>query len=211
MATADVATNRGTAPPPPTQGLNSPQPKPKPGSKPAPMDITIGYTLPSEAATVAKIGGDTFTATFGHSVSAADLASFLASTYVASTMLRDLADPSIATWSARESATGRVVGMVQLVRGLSDAAVAGDPATHAELRRLYVDVSAHGRGVGTRLIATVEAQARAEGFARLWLTVWEHNSEAERLYVRLGYARVGATDFLTGEDVQTDYVLVKDL
>ncbi|KAI0449759.1 acyl-CoA N-acyltransferase [Xylaria acuta] len=177
--------------------------------KPA-ADIVIGHAQPSEAAAIAKMGADTFTATFGFSVSAEDLATFLNQIYIESAILADLKDPAIETWSARDS-TGRVLGMVQLVRGLTEPCVPGDPATHAELRRLYVDTAAHGRGIGSKLIAAVEEQARAEGFKELWLTVWENNNSAERLYLRLGYQKVGATDFLTGECVQTDYVLSKSL
>ena len=173
-------------------------------------DITVGHAMTSEAATIAKIGADTFTATFGFSVSAEDLAMFLAETYNEASVLADMQDPAVQTWAARD-ASGKVLGLVQLVRGLSEPCVPGDPATHAELRRLYVDTTAHGRGIGSKLIAAVEEQARAEGFKQLWLTVWEHNPKAERLYQRLGYKKYGAIDFITGTCVQTDYVLSKAL
>ncbi|KAI0436841.1 acyl-CoA N-acyltransferase [Xylaria telfairii] len=177
--------------------------------KPA-ADIIIGHAQPSEAAAIAKIGADTFTATFGFSVSADDLATFLNEMYIESAILADLKDPAIETWAARDAA-GKVLGMVQLVRWLTEPCVPGDAATNAELRRLYVDTAAHGRGIGSRLIAAVEEQARVEGFDNLWLTVWENNSSAERLYSRLGFRKVGTTEFLTGECVQTDYVLSKSL
>lgn len=184
-------------------------------------DITVGFAEPSEAAAIAKIGADTFTATFGFSVSAEDLASFLGTTYIESVVLSDLQDPTVETWAARDAAsgtgTGTVLGMVQMVRGLSEPCIPGHddekqgPAAHAELRRLYVDTAAHGRGIGSKLIAAVEAQARAEGFRQLWLTVWEENRSAQRLYLRLGYEKVGTTEFLTGTCVQTDWVLSKAL
>ncbi|KAI0102134.1 acyl-CoA N-acyltransferase [Nemania sp. FL0031] len=202
MATADIITNEVLVPPVPPQKLAS---KPKPA-----LDIKISHALPSEAAAIAKLGADTFTATFGFSVSAEDLAQFLALTYVESALLADLQDPLIETWAARES-TGKVLGMVQLVRDLTEPCVPGDPATHAELRRLYVDTAAHGRGIGSKLIATVEEQARAEGYKQLWLGVWENNDGAEKLYEKLGYKKVGSMNFLTGGCVQTDFVLSKSL
>ncbi|KAF2972259.1 hypothetical protein GQX73_g1263 [Xylaria multiplex] len=200
MATVNTASNEGLAPIiPPT--LSQPI---------SVSDITVGHALTSEAAAIASIGADTFTATFGFSVSAEDLAEFLATTYSEVSVLADLKDPAVQTWTARD-ATGKVLGLVQLVRGISEPCVPGDPATHAELRRLYVDTTAHGRGIGSKLIAAVEDQARAEGFKELWLTVWEHNPKAERLYQRLGYKKYGSTDFLTGACVQTDHVLSKSL
>ncbi|KAI3328572.1 acyl-CoA N-acyltransferase [Ustulina deusta] len=179
--------------------------------KPAPAsDIIVGHALASEAAAIAKLGAATFTATFGFSVSTEDLAEFLAATYSEVIIQADMRDPTVQTWAARDPA-GKVLGLVQLVRGLSEPCVPGDPATHAELRRLYVDTTAHGRGIGSKLIAAVEAQARADGFGQLWLTVWEDNPDAQRLYQRLGYRKYGTVDFITGTCVQTDYVLAKSL
>ncbi|KAI0428980.1 acyl-CoA N-acyltransferase [Xylaria sp. FL1042] len=179
--------------------------------KPIPLDITVGYALASEAAAIAKIGADTFTATFGSSIPAKDLAIFLAATYSEVTVLAELQDPSVQTWAARDGASGKVLGLVQLVRGLSEPCVPGDAAMHAELRHLYVDTAAHGRGIGSKLIDAVEQQARIEGFKQLWLTVWEQNSSAERLYQRLGYQRCGTIEFMTGEFPATDNVLAKSL
>ncbi|KAI0534229.1 acyl-CoA N-acyltransferase [Xylaria digitata] len=201
MAAVNTTSNENLAPIIPPQTLSKPI---------SVSDITVGHALASEAAAIASIGADTFTATFGFSVSAEDLAEFLSTTYSEVTVLADLKDPAVQTLVARDS-TGKVLGLVQLIRGLSEPCVPGDPATHAELRRLYVDTTAHGRGIGSKLIAAVEDQARAEGFKELWLTVWEHNPKAERLYQRLGYKKYGSTDFLTGSCVQTDHVLSKSL
>ncbi|KAI1200892.1 acyl-CoA N-acyltransferase [Nemania serpens] len=178
-------------------------------SNPA-SDITVGHALPSEAAAIAKIGADTFTTTFGFAVTPEDLKKFLAETYVESAVLADLADPATETFVARDPA-GAVWGMVQLVRNVTDPAVPGDPATHAHLQRLYVVTEAHGRGIGSKLMAAVEAQARAEGFAHMWLTVWENSAGAQRLYAKLGYERVGTAEFPMGDCVHTDHLLSKAL
>ncbi len=44
-----------------------------------------------------------------------------------------------------------------------------------------------GRGLGTRLLALAEAQARARGLEKLSLIVFEANTGAKRLYDRQGY------------------------
>ncbi|KAI1185433.1 acyl-CoA N-acyltransferase [Nemania serpens] len=177
-------------------------------SKPA-SNITIGHALASEASAIAKIGADTFTTTFGFAVTPEDLEKFLAATYVESAVLADLKDPAIETFVARDE-TGKVWGMVQLVRKVADP---GDPAphAHAHLQRLYVVAEAHGRGIGSKLVAAVEAQARAEGFEKMSLGVWENSTKAQRLYAKLGYQKVGTTEFLMGACVHIDYVLSKDL
>ncbi|KAI2618357.1 acyl-CoA N-acyltransferase [Hypoxylon sp. NC1633] len=184
----------------------------QPASKPT-HEITIDDALLSDVTAIALIGANTFTAAFGHSVSANDLAAFLASTYSAEAVEAEILNAqktSTSTLVARDE-TGTVRGFVQLVRGLSDPSLRGDAASHAELRRLYVDTAAHGKGIGSKLIAAVEHRAKTEGFKQLWLTVWEHNPSAQRLYERLGYVQVGTADFLTGTSVQSDLVLAKNL
>ncbi|OTA69242.1 protease synthase and sporulation negative regulatory protein PAI 1 [Hypoxylon sp. EC38] len=181
-------------------------------SKPT-YEVIVGDALASDAAAIAQIGANTFTAAFGFSVPENDLADYLATTYSAKAIEAELLsaqENNISTFVARDEA-GAVLGFVQLVRGLTEPCLQGDASTHAELRRLYVDVSAHGRGVGSKLIAAVENRAKAEGFRTLWLTVWEDNAGAQRLYRKLGYVKVGETDFATGECIQTDWVLAKSL
>ena len=45
----------------------------------------------------------------------------------------------------------------------------------------------------------------------VWLGVWEHNERAKRFYEKNGFYRIGAHSFVVGDDVQTDYVMRKDL
>ncbi|KAI1093505.1 acyl-CoA N-acyltransferase [Rostrohypoxylon terebratum] len=176
-------------------------------------EVTIGEALVSDAAVIALIGANTFTTTFGHSVPENDLADFLAATYsekVVKAEILSARENNVTTFVARNKA-GVVLGFVQLVRKLSDPCLEGDASSHAELRRLYVDVSTQGLGVGSKLIATVEEMAKAEGFEQLWLTVWEENHRSQQLYQRLGYVKKGETEFATGGCIQTDWVLSKSL
>ncbi|KAI1638450.1 acyl-CoA N-acyltransferase [Biscogniauxia mediterranea] len=158
-------------------------------AKLAPLEIEITDALPSDAPAIAALGAQCFSDTFGHSVPAADLASFLASTYSASAMLECIQD-----------ATGRISTF--LVRGAE---------AEAELRRLYVEGSAQGRGVGGALVRALERRARDEGVGALRLSVWEGNARARRVYAARGYVRVGETDFVMGGCVQTDWVMAKKL
>jgi GNAT superfamily N-acetyltransferase len=110
-----------------------------------------------------------------------------------------LSNPRIrASWVAVED--GRIVGHA------SRAVVAGDaaeavwvgalgrrPGELAVVKRLFVDPSALGRGVGRRLFATVVADAYAFG---LWpvLDVDEHGERARALYERAGFKPVGTIE-----------------
>ncbi|KAI5927545.1 acyl-CoA N-acyltransferase [Camillea tinctor] len=196
--------------------------KPNTVAKPtAPLEIEITPAHPSDAPAIARVGAQSFSDTFGFSVPASDLASFLAETYSPEAILSDIHDaPAQMTFVARSAsaspgtsiAPGTILGFVQLVRGITEQGVPGsDPARHAELRRLYVDGAAQGCGVGSKLMSALEQRAADEGFEYVWLSVWEDNAHAQRIYERRGYVRVGALDFATGGCIQTDWVMAKKL
>ena len=59
---------------------------------------------------------------------------------------------------------------------------------YAHIGSLAVDPAAEGRGVARALVAAGEEWARARGFDRITLNVFDGNSRARRLYERLGYS-----------------------
>lgn len=174
-------------------------------------NVKLTEATPADAPAMASLGTKIFTESFGYSIPPGDLAAFLGVTYSAGAFETEMQSPQISTWTAKDS-EGTLLGFVQLVRGITDDSLGSeDPAELAHLHRLYVDTNAHGGGIGTKLIAVVEDKARAEGFKKLWLTVWEENTKARRLYERLGFVKVGKTDFVIGKCVQWDWAMIKDL
>ncbi|OTA98472.1 hypothetical protein M426DRAFT_69742 [Hypoxylon sp. CI-4A] len=186
-------------------------------SRLATYDTIIEIALASDTRAISIIGTNTYTAAFGESVPEEDLADFLETTYSVKAVeagLLNAHETNIITFVARDAPTNKVLGFVQLVRSHSNPCLEGDALSHAELRRLYVDTAAHGRGVGSKLINAVESKARAEGFKTLWLTVWEHGSDAQRLYQKLGYVKKADVDFpigTSGNCVHKDWLLAKSL
>ena len=82
-------------------------------------------------------------------------------------------------------AEGRLVGTVQVILALPP-----NQPHRAEIAKLLVHRSARRRGIAQLLMEHAEADARAEGKTLLVLdTVTGDN--AERLYARLGWTRVG--------------------
>jgi ribosomal protein S18 acetylase RimI-like enzyme len=82
-------------------------------------------------------------------------------------------------------ADGRVVGTVQVILALPP-----NQPHRGEIAKLLVHREARKRGIAQQLMAHAEAEARAEGKTLLVLdTVTGDN--AERLYARLGWTRVG--------------------
>lgn len=79
---------------------------------------------------------------------------------------------------------GRIVGTVQL--GLD---MPPNQPHRGDIKKLLVHRSARRYGLGAKLMARAEAEAKARG--RTLLVLDTAGSEAERLYVRGGWQRVG--------------------
>jgi ribosomal protein S18 acetylase RimI-like enzyme len=58
---------------------------------------------------------------------------------------------------------------------------------HLHLFALDVSPALQRRGIGTALITAVENEAKERGFRGVWLAVAVENTNARRLYERLGY------------------------
>ncbi|GIG91392.1 hypothetical protein Pen02_63280 [Plantactinospora endophytica] len=77
----------------------------------------------------------------------------------------------------------------------------------AEVHRVYVAPTARGRGIGSRLLDSLESLARGHGVTRLCLTTRQDLVEARRLYARHGFLEVPAFT----EDPYVDHWLAKSL
>jgi acetyltransferase len=82
-------------------------------------------------------------------------------------------------------ADSEVLGMAQIV--FSKATNADH---RAEVQRVAVASAARSRGIGTRLMAEVEAVARERGITLLWLTTHDA-TDACAFYEAMGYTKLG--------------------
>lgn len=103
----------------------------------------------------------------------------------------------------------RMVGFAQLRLGASHERVeAGRPA---EVVRLYVQEAFAGRGIGTTLLAAVEALAASSGATHAWLTAWVGNPRALAFYPRRGCAELGSTPYTFEGEHHENRLFVKPL
>lgn len=80
----------------------------------------------------------------------------------------------------------RVLGMAVLVRS-----GAANARHRAEVQRVAVASDVRGAGIGRRLMAAVEDQARLAGITLLWLTTHDE-TDACAFYEGCGYTKLGA-------------------
>ncbi|RYF95108.1 MAG: GNAT family N-acetyltransferase [Caulobacteraceae bacterium] len=163
----------------------------------------IRRATPADAESLSRIGGETFTETFGHLYPPEDLSAFLAYAYGLERTRGDLADPEKASWLVEHD--GQVVGY-------ASAGPCGLPHPDArpadgELYRLYLFKAHQGGGLGRRLLDTVLGWLERDGQRTLWIGVWSENHGAQRLYGRLGFERVGDYIFPVGRTMDEEFIL----
>lgn len=162
-----------------------------------------------DASAIAAVGRHTFSTTFGHTVEPHQLQAFLDESYSTEAIAKDLADKNRDTFVGVDI-DGKVQGFTMLTRGSHEPCVEHIP-DRVELQRIYVDPSAHGKGLGPALARIVDDTAREQGFRNIWLGVWEENHPALKAYTKWGYKQVGTHDFVVGGVVQKDLVMAKSL
>lgn len=69
-------------------------------------------------------------------------------------------------------------------------AVLYDRAGEWEVKRVVVDASSRGRGIGRLLMAGLEADARAAGAPRMILQTGDRQPDAVALYEKVGWSRI---------------------
>ena len=156
-----------------------------------------------DAKVLADLGRRTFVDTFGHLYPPGDLEGFLDVAYAPDTFEAFLTRPGHALWIA-EDASGRALGFAQA----GPCALPHEAVTSGcgELKRLYVDKPAQGRGVGSALLKTALKWLKAPG-RKLWVGVWSQNLGAQRLYARHGFRKVGEYYFPVGRTQDHEFIL----
>ncbi|SNS03517.1 N-acetylglutamate synthase, GNAT family [Geodermatophilus pulveris] len=94
---------------------------------------------------------------------------------------------------ARDDA-GRVVGSVALVLA-GDFGEVTESDAEAAFRMLVVDPAVQGRGLGALLVAACVERARSAGKRRVVLSTDRRMRTAQRLYARMGFARLPERDW----------------
>ncbi|KAI8577930.1 hypothetical protein K450DRAFT_249933 [Umbelopsis ramanniana AG] len=171
--------------------------------------ITIRDATVDDAESIAAIGREVFSVTFGYSLSAEDLQTYLQETYTKASVSEEIKDPLKHVMVAC-TADDNVLGFVQLTKGSSEPCVE-DAEKPIELQRLYVHHESHGLGIGKLLIQKAEKVAISQGYKTMWLGVWEDNLKAQKVYGKSGFVHVGEHDFKMGDCIQTDIIMIKTL
>lgn len=164
------------------------------------MTVTYRDATPADLTAVDALFRTSFDATFGHLYQPADYAAFLAK-FTPEAWAAELAQPDLLIRLAEEG--GVLIGFVKV----SDLTLPAEPAgTAMELRQLYLNDGAKGRGVADALMAWAFEQAQQRGADEIFLSVWSENERAKAFYVRHGFVDVGPYQFMVGNQADEDRI-----
>jgi GNAT superfamily N-acetyltransferase len=167
---------------------------------------------PGDALELAAVAAQTFPLACPPAASADNIASFIDANLSADRFDEYLSDPGRAIVTARHD--GRIVGYAMLVRGVSDHAGV-QRAVHirpaAELSKMYLLPDRHSSGAAAALMERMLAVATDWGVRCVWLGVNRANQRAQRFYLKSGFAIAGTRTFQLGTDVESDYVMIREV
>jgi ribosomal protein S18 acetylase RimI-like enzyme len=163
--------------------------------------------LPEDANAVAALGGEAFCAAFAHLYQAEDLDGFLATSHSRAKAAAEIADPAMRVKLAVDE-SGHLLGFCKLIMacGWPEHARA---ERAVELKQLYTDPSATGRGIGAALMDWALAQAVAEGAGEMQLSVWSENLGAQRFYARYGFEKRADIHFMVGQQRDEEFLFAR--
>jgi ribosomal protein S18 acetylase RimI-like enzyme len=141
----------------------------------SPNPVTLRLATSSDVPQIATLYATVFSATFGHSIPASDLATYLSTIYSPSppsgSMVDDISNPNITIVVACPlGKEEQVVGFLQLNESTSEKCVEGKESP-VKLQRLYVSGEWSGQGVGRLLMDRMVEVAMGKGKKTLWLGV----------------------------------------
>ena len=170
-------------------------------------DVLIRSARPDDAEALARLGRrtfiDTFVTGFGIPYPQTDLAAHLEKAFGHEATRTALGEPGAAWWVAERDGD---------LLAFANAGPNGLPHPearpgHAELRRLYVDRSAQGLGLGTTLLSRALDWMEANTDGPLWIGVWSGNLKAQKLYAAHGFEKAGEYQYPVGSWLDDEFIL----
>ena len=170
-------------------------------------NLKIRQANKEDAALIAVLSRKTFYDTFAEFNTKEDMDIFMNEVFTMEALEKESDDPVNIFLLAYDE--HEAIGYVRMRKGEKPVEFGDDPAL--EIARIYVDVSAIGKGAGGALMQACINTAVEQQYKWIWLGVWEKNDRAIRFYTQWGFEKFGLHDFVLGHDVQTDLLMKKRL
>lgn len=154
-----------------------------------------------------KIYRQTFFETFSEQNSEENMRIFLDKAYSEEKLKSEIENKESETFLAVENQ--KILGVLKINTG--NAETESGLENSLEIQRIYILKESKGLGIGTVLMNLAEKKARELGVSFIWLGVWEKNFSAQKFYTDKGFRRFSEHAFVLGDDIQTDFLMKKEL
>jgi diamine N-acetyltransferase len=179
---------------------------PRDATRPA-MRVRIRRCRMRDLERVRALARRTYDETFRHLNDPAVMDQYLADAFSRPRMERELRSPLCSFFFLFVG--GALGGFLKLNVGQAQTDLKGEDTL--EIERIYVVRELQGRGLGRILLEKAESIARRRKKGFVWLGVWERNTNAIGFYRRMGFVPAGTHDFQMGSELQTDFIMKKNL
>ena len=168
------------------------------------MNPLIRKAEASDLSALVQLMRDTFEATYAYANTAEDMQDYLDTHFRTEIIAQEL-DTDFPCFVVEAEA-----GFVgYLMMGPSELETPFEGAV--ELKRIYLDHAAKGKGLGKALLQHGIDWARGEGYTGVSLCVWQQNPNAIAFYQSQGFQVVEERKFILGQDVQDDFGMLLKL
>jgi len=171
------------------------------------MSIVIRKVQQHEAALIADMSRETFYDSFADSNTKEDMNKFMNEQFRRDDLIKEVETNDGIFFLALDE--DQPLGYVRLRDGERYTEFA--EKSSIEIVRIYAVKPAIGKGVGRALMNKCIETAKELNREVIWLGVWEHNQRAIDFYTKWGFITFGRHDFVLGNDVQTDLLMMKEI
>jgi diamine N-acetyltransferase len=149
----------------------------------------------------------TYYETFTHLNTAEDMEEYLKDAFNVDKLRSELNDMNTELYSLYYNE--KLAGYLKLNEAPSQTDI-NDKAS-LEIERIYISSEFQGEGLGGYLMEQAINMAIERNKKYAWLGVWEKNEKAIHFYKKNGFYEIGTHSFVMVNDVQTDFIMRKDL
>ncbi|MET0634990.1 MAG: GNAT family N-acetyltransferase [Chitinophagaceae bacterium] len=169
--------------------------------------ITIKNALITDAPLIAELSRKTFTDTFAPFNSAVNMEKFMRESFSHEQLISEVGMPL--NYFLLAYSDGQPAGYVRIRENNNPPELDGRQTI--EIARIYVVKEAIGKGVGRLLMEESISLGKSLQKELVWLGVWEKNDHAIAFYKKWGFTRFSQHEFILGDDIQTDWLMKRDL
>jgi diamine N-acetyltransferase len=169
--------------------------------------ITIRVATRADAELIADLSRLTFYESFVKDNTKEDMDKFMNEQFTRPALIAEVGAPGNIFLLAHRM--GEVAGYARLREDNNPPELTGQQTI--EIARIYATQQMIGKGIGNALMEKSLQIARERNKKIVWLGVWEHNQRAIEFYTKHGFRKFSEHPFTLGNDVQTDWLMKKEL